>query len=66
MCLPFVNSADELIVAAEENTVNKVHSVRCYTLQSLVSARGRERIRDVGKETSFFSVLTFSFFLNLA
>lgn len=66
MCLPFVNSADELIVAAEENTGNKAHSVSCYTLRSLMSAQGRERIMDVEKETLVFSVLTFSFFLNLA
>lgn len=54
MCILFVNSADELVVAAEENTLNKVHSVSCYTLWSLVSAWEREMIMDVEKEHCFF------------
>lgn len=64
-CLPSANAADGLIVAAEENPVNKAtHAASRWTWWSLVRARGRERVMDVEKEMSFFSVLTF--FLNLA
>lgn len=53
MCLPFVNSVDEFIVAAEENTVNKAHGVSYYTLWTLVVLQNvlleGERIMDVEK-----------------
>lgn len=59
-----MNSADELIVAAEENTVNKVHNVSCYTLWSFFSTQGRETLMDVEKEAQGFSVLTSLSFMN--
>lgn len=65
MCLPFVNSADELIVAAEENTGNKAQCQLLYIAEPH-ECSGERKDYGCGKRNIVFFSPDFLFLFELS